>query len=393
MFYVTVKQPPVYHQMTLEELWFGKDEDFVGKYRSNKTNTRTYEVPYISERFKKSLDDERLVQALVRFNEQTEELRSVDRHSLYYEFKIPKKSGGLRKIDAPEAPLMEALRNLKAIFENEFNAMYHTSSFAYVKGRSTIDAVKRHQRNESNWFAKFDLSNFFGSTTLEYTMKMFSKIYPFSELFYEESSKEELRKALELAFLDGGLPQGTPISPLITNIIMIPVDYKLYNAFRKYKEGDEEKYLVYTRYADDFIISSRYGFNCKGVQDFIKSTLESFDAPFTINEKKTRYGSRAGSNWNLGVMLNKDNNITLGYKEKRRLKAMLSTYALDKKNGISWEYGDIKSVLGTISYHRMVEGKENTNMLIESLSQRFGLNIEMEMKKDVGDYTRKGNGV
>jgi len=390
MFYITVKQSPVYHQMTLEELWFGKDEDFVGKYRSNKTNTRTYEVRYISDRFKKCLDTEKLIQTLKKFNEQTDNLRGVDRHSLYYEFKIPKKSGGLRKIDAPEPPLMEALRNLKAIFENEFNAMYHTASFAYVHGRSTIDAVKRHQQNESNWFAKFDLSNFFGSTTLEYTMKMFSMIYPFSELFYDEDSKEELRKALELAFLDGGLPQGTPISPLITNIIMIPIDYKLYNAFRKYEEDGEEKYLVYTRYADDFIISSRYGFSCKGVQDFIKETLSSFGAPFSINEKKTRYGSRAGSNWNLGVMLNKDNNITLGYKERKRFKAMISSYAKDKKNGVTWEYGDIKSALGTISYHRMVEGKENINGLIRALSNKFDIDIESEMKRDVGEYSRNG---
>lgn len=394
MFYVTVKQSPVYHQMTLEELWFGNDDDLGRKYRSNATNTKTYEVQYISERFKKGLDTENLIQSLIKFNEQTADLRSVDRHSLYYEFKIPKKSGGLRKIDAPEAPLMEALRNLKSIFENEFNVLYHTSSFAYVKGRSTIDAVKRHQRNESNWFAKFDLSNFFGSTTLDYTMKMLSMIFPFSELFYEEYAREELRKALELAFLDGGLPQGTPISPLITNTIMIPVDFKLYNAFRKYKDDDEEKYLVYTRYADDFIISSRYDFRCKGVQEFIKTTLASFDAPFQINEKKTRYGSRAGSNWNLGVMLNKDNNITLGHKEKRRFTAMLSSYAMDKKNGVQWEYGDIKSALGTISYHRMVEGKDNVDGLIKTLNKKFDMDIEAEMKKDTGESKKKwGNGI
>ncbi len=325
MTYITIKQPPKYHQMTLEEFLF-EAEIKPQIISPNITNTRTYEVKNINSKRPYGLNIGELIIKLIQFNKSTEELRNKPRKSLYREFYIPKKSGGLRKIDAPEPELMDALRRLKTIFENDFHVLYHTSAFAYIRKRSTIDAVKRHQANESKWFGKYDLSNFFGSTSLEFVLKMFSMIYPFSEIMKHDIGKKELSQALELAFLDGGLPQGTPISPVITNVMMIPIDFKLSNGLREYNN----QHYVYTRYADDFLISSKYTFKFKEIEQFIINTLNNFEAPFTINSKKTRYGSSAGSNWNLGVMLNKDNQITVGHKKKRQSQAMLASYVMDK---------------------------------------------------------------
>lgn len=167
-------------------------------------------------------------------------------------------------------------------------------------------------------------------------------VYPFSEVIKSPYGREELTKALELAFLNGGLPQGTPISPLITNIMMIPVDFKLSNGFRDFNN----QHFVYTRYADDFIISSKQDFDFRDVEKFIIDTLIGFDAPFSINTEKTRYGSRAGRNWNLGVMVNGNNEITVGYKKKRQFQAMLSSYIMDKRNGIEWDRHDIQVMEG-----------------------------------------------
>ena len=283
MTYVTVMQSPRYHQMTLEEFYF-PEKQRATIISPNETNTRTYEVERLSDRLALAVDVPALIASLERFNESTEELRKVPRHELYRTFHIPKKSGGLRKIDAPNDDLMDALRRLKAILENEFGVLYHTSAFAYVRKRSTIDAVKRHQANESKWFAKLDLHNFFGSTTLDFVMKQFSMVYPVSEIVKYPIGEKSLRTALELAFLDGVLPQGTPISPLITNVMMIPIDYKLSNGFRDLGG----KRFVYTRYADDFIISSKFDFRIRDVEDFVIDTLRSFEAPFCLNRTKTR---------------------------------------------------------------------------------------------------------
>lgn len=379
MVYVVVKQPPMFHQMTLEEFLF-QDTAVPVVLNASTTNTRTYEVEQVSPQLarKFNISIEKLIQELEEFNAQTEPLRQKPRRELYYEFYIPKKSGGLRKIDAPEPELMDALRRLKTIFENDFKALYHTSAFAYIKKRSTLDAVKRHQANESRWFGKYDLSNFFGSTTLEFIMEMFSMVYPFSEVAKSPRGAAALEKALELATLDGVLPQGTPVSPLITNIMMIPVDYKLANGLRSFNRQQ----FVYTRYADDFLVSSKYDFDFRAVEQFIVSTLASFEAPFTIKSAKTRYGSSAGKNWNLGVMLNANNQITIGHKKKRQFQAMICSFVLDTQHGNPWPLEDIQRLEGYRNYYRMIEGN-TIDALVKRTGDKYGVDVPNLIKEQM----------
>lgn len=377
MIYITVRQSPIYHQMTLEEYLF-QDYHRTAVINDNTTNTKTYEVDNVSERFTQNLEIDQLISKLEQFNQSTAGLREQERLSLYETFYIPKRSGGLRQINAPKPELMDALRRLKTIFEEDFHALYHTSAFAYVKKRSTVDAVKRHQKNESKWFGKLDLHDFFGSTSIEFVMSMFSMIFPFSAVVEVPAGREALQQALDLAFLNGGLPQGTPISPLITNIMMIPFDFKLTRTLREF----EKQRYVYTRYADDFIISSKFDFDVRAVEKLVVDTLESFGAPFTINASKTRYGSSAGRNWNLGVMLNKDNEITVGHKNKRRLQSMLHNYVTDKRRGVAWEKSDIQTMQGLISYYRMVE-EENIDAIIKHLNEKMNVNVMQLIKEDL----------
>ena len=394
--YIVVRQSPKYHQMTLDEMLFGGFDVPEEPQNANGSNTKTYKVEAVSERFSRTVYVDGLIRKLHIFNESTAELREQPRKSLYHTFHIPKKSGGLRRIDAPNDDLMDALRQLKTIFEVNFHALYHTNAFAYIKGRSTVDAVKRHQLNQSRWFGKFDLHDFFGSTTLDWMMQQFGMIFPFSEVVKSEQGAAELRTALELATFNGGLPQGTPVSPTITNIMMIPIDYELSKVFRKMeferagvmaKEGAEDEApltqrLIYTRYADDFIISSRFSYDINQVQDFLLDTLQRFGAPFSLNTKKTRYGSSAGRNWNLGVMLNKDNDITVGHKRKQQFQSMVHNYILDRQNGNPWDVHDISTLKGYYDYYRMVEPKAMDN-IIEHMNEKLGTNILACIKEDL----------
>jgi hypothetical protein len=117
------------------------------------------------------------------------------------------------------------------------------------------------------------------------------------------------------------------------------------------------------------------------VQAQIVSILSSFDAPFTLNTSKTRYGSSAGRNWNLGVMLNKDNQITIGYKKKKEFKAMLHQFMMDAQSGMMWGVDDVQHLLGLLSYYRMVEG-EAIDKIVSHYSEKFNRNIE-EVAKSI----------
>lgn len=380
MIYFVKKANPKYARMSFEDLWFGNDDRRFGLITANETNTVTYcmtDTPLRLHGASLWQMEYHSKAALTEFCRAHDDLLQAERHELYHTFYVPKSSGGLRRIDAPKAPLMTALRELKMILEKQFKAdhLYHTSAFAYIHGRSTIDCVKKHQKNQSKWFGKFDLHNFFGSTTKEFVMSMLSKIYPFNEVIGSLGGREVLEQALDLCFLDGVLPQGTPISPLITNIMMVPIDYTLEKKLR-------ERGLVYSRYADDFLISSRHPFMFREVEALIRDTLAEFGAPFELNVGKTRYGSAAGANWNFGIMLNKDNQMTIGRKKKKQFESMLTAYAKDRKNGTEWALGDVQQLSGMCSYYKMVEG-ETIDRIIEHISAKQDFRIMEQMKKDL----------
>lgn len=73
MVYITVRQSPIYHQMTLEEYLF-QNYQTPPVVNANIANTRTYEVENVSEHFSSKIGVEALIGKLVRFNNDTAEL-------------------------------------------------------------------------------------------------------------------------------------------------------------------------------------------------------------------------------------------------------------------------------------------------------------------------------
>ena len=134
MEYVVIKLNPAFKQMSFDDLLLMSDVDAKNKYEpaynSEYTSTRTYAVNNVSKHFMSNISVSHLINKIKQLNNTYADLFECDRESLYRTFYIPKKSGGLRRIDAPVDELMNALRNLKTIFENDFKAMYHTSAFA-----------------------------------------------------------------------------------------------------------------------------------------------------------------------------------------------------------------------------------------------------------------------
>lgn len=348
--YITIPQTPRTYQITFEDILNGLEE-LPQSFEYDPTGTITKYVKNIPQSLLNKIHISSFIKTLERFCDQYSEMINMsDKSPLYRSFKIPKRSGGFRQIDAPNPELMRALRELKEIMELQCGALYHTSAHAYVHQRNTVSALKKHQKNESRWFGKFDFSNFFGSTTPEFVLQQLSVIFPFSDILKDIKGREVLTKALSLAFLNGGLPQGTPISPFITNVIMIPIDHTLNKLLR-----EDSHHFVYTRYADDIQISSKWDFKISEVQNLLVSTLEKFNAPFSLNVKKTRYGSTAGRNWNLGLMLNKDNQITVGWRKKKEFEATLFNFCMDYKNNVQWTLEDVYHLLGVWSYNRGIE--------------------------------------
>lgn len=386
MIYVTAKVTENYKQISLEDVMLALLQDkHVRESRTVYTKTITYER--LPKRILAGFDTEKKIELLKAFNRKYQGLLESDLHTHYHRFFIPKKSGGMREINAPDDELMNCLRELKLLLESEFYASSHAAAYAYVKNRSSVDAAKVHQWNKSKWYLKTDISGFFPNTTPKFVWNALSVIYPFCLIMEHKNGREELKKALSLCFLDGGLPMGTPISPMLTNLIMIPFDFEFSKFLRSLQDpanspDGKGRRFAYTRYADDMNISCGIEFDKGFIIRKIEELFRLFGASYIIKDEKTRYGPSYHKNWVLGVMINKDNQITIGYKKKRNFEAMLFNYAKDRKSGTCWPLEQLQYALGLMSYYRMVN-RDSIDGVITRYSQKFGFDIEATMKKDL----------
>lgn len=274
----------------------------------------------------------------------THKYLGMDMSEYYKKFYIPKKSSNeMREINAPVDLLMNDLKIMQSVFQYQLNVLYHNSAYAYVPHRNIKQALEQHTKNNSHWFLKLDIRHFFPSCNLEFVAKQLKKIYPF-----EYYSEDDIKSIIWICFLNNELPQGTPMSPMLTNLIMIPIDY----AINKYAQEND---LVYTRYADDIIISGYKKWDWRKTIEDINNILQTEETPFELKTEKTRFGSSAGRNWNLGLMVNKDNNITVGYRNKKKYKATINTLLTVYASGAPIDRDDLYHFQGITSYYSSIE--------------------------------------
>ena len=375
MYYITVMQHRKPRQLTWEDVI--ADKIVFNDYANDKANTTatlTKKCEIIDKEIKNKVDVKGMIHWLKLFNARYSKLFEADRNTLFHSFKIPKASGGFRPIDEPLEPLMSALRELSIFLSQNCGLLYHTSAFAYIPGRCIVDNNKKHVKNKSNWYLKTDFSGFFPNTNLDFVMKMLSMVFPVSELCADPEGYIELRKALSLNYkFDGTMPQGSPLSPYLTNWIMIPIDFRIFNELAAKK-------IVYTRYADDMLISAEEKFPWQDIVKFIKDVLKEFDAPYEIKKEKTRFGSVKGANWNLGLMCNSNYDITVGYRNKKYFKAALSSFILDTKHHKYWDLEDVNHLRGQLSYYTMIE-PEYFSSIINQQNKKWNVDVKGMFKQ------------
>ena len=284
----------------------------------------------------------------------------------YITFRIPKKSGGYREINAPNDSLRLKQTRINKYLQRVYGSCdHHAAAFAYYKSANTISPLKKHQQNDSKWFLKLDIHDFFGSTTEDFAARMMCLTKEFCN-----TTPASVKLYFSACFKDGVLPQGGITSPILTNIIMIPIDHEISKYCR-------ENRIIYTRYADDMLFSCKSSFSWTALQENVIEIFKMFDAPYVINKKKTRYGSKYGRNWNLGLMLNGKNEITIGHKTKKYLKSALTHICFEHDH---MDESKRYQIAGQIAYYKMIE-TDYINYLIQKYSQKFNFDIDAYLRR------------
>ena len=203
-------------------------------------------------------------------------------------------------------------------------------------------------------------------------MAKIPNVFPFNII--QELIPEHFEKMIDYCLLNNELPQGTNLSPMLTNTLMVEFDVKFTEFCKKHN-------LIYTRYADDMLISGQEKFNFIYVQNVAIAMLRELGYNFTIKKEKTRFGSIKGSNWNLGLMLNKDHQITIGHRKKKLFKAMLNNFIQENllTNNQPWSIIDIQHLAGLYSYYKRIE-PEYIAYVIRQYNNKYNVDVVSALK-------------
>ncbi len=219
---------------------------------------------------------------------------------------VPKKTTGVRLIEAPKQTLKSVQRLiLHGIIDKLPN---HADAFGFVKGRNCLQAANRHAGEAI--VICFDLKDFFPSIGSGRIFGLFRCLgYPHSVARYLTALCTTTTPPRVLARLpfdkrsryrNPHLPQGSPASPALANHVAFALDQRLSALARRLNAN-------YSRYADDLTFS--------GDRHIVETLVQVVpqilrDEGFTANPAKTRVMSQATRQIVTGVVVNRHLNVT-----------------------------------------------------------------------------------
>jgi RNA-directed DNA polymerase len=197
--------------------------------------------------------------------------------------KIPKPDGGVRNLGIPTAVDRLVQQALLEVLQPHFDPYFSEYSFGFRPGRSAQQAVARAQSlvaEGRNWVVDVDLEKFFDRVNHDRLLAQMAKTIA------DKRVLRLIRRFLNAGVLENGLvevidegtPQGGPLSPLLSNIVLDELDKEL-----------ERRGHQFARYADDcnvYVASERAGQRVMAsISSFISKRLK-----LKVNAEKSAVG-------------------------------------------------------------------------------------------------------
>lgn len=254
----------------------------------------------------------------------------------YYSYEIPKRSGGMRKISAPNPALSSVqqwiLDNILCKIEVREVAV------GYRKGKSIVDNAIPHIGKEK--VLKMDLKDFFPSITLNRVWYVFRNCGYTKKISYYLAA---------LCCLDGCLPQGACTSPALSNIIAKRMDARLMGMCAKFN-------ISYTRYADDLTFSGER-LPVRWI-DYVSDIVHN--ERFKVNDEKTKLIRRGAQKVITGISISQDElKIPRKYKRSTRQEVyyVLKYGIINHQEHIGKRFDviEVERLIGKLCYWKSVE--------------------------------------
>jgi len=194
---------------------------------------------------------------------------------------IPKPDGGVRQLGIPTVLDRLIQQAIAQVLTPMFEAVFSPHSYGFRPGRSAHQAVQKSQeyiREGYDWVVDIDLEKFFDRVNHDMLMARVARVVK------DKCVLKLIRAYLESGVMmngvvmetEEGTPQGGPLSPLLSNIMLNDLDREL-----------EERGHKFVRYADDcniYVKTQRAG---ERVLESVKQYLEK-KLKLRVNPKKSK---------------------------------------------------------------------------------------------------------
>ena len=227
---------------------------------------------------------------------------------------IPKANGGMRKLGIPNVQDRLIQQALHQVLSSRWEPRFSNNSYGFRPNRSAHDAIRRARdivMSGRNWVVDIDLKSFFDEVNHDILMRELRKVitdkrllrligrYLTAPMVEKDGTRTKRTK---------GTPQGGPLSPLLANIYLTPLDEEL-----------EKRQLPFTRYADDVAI---YAGSRRAAERILSDIIEWIEAKLKIpvNRDKSKSGKSDDTAY-LGITVHSNGEMEVEAKRVERMKA------------------------------------------------------------------------
>lgn len=158
---------------------------------------------------------------------------------------IPKPNGGTRMLGIPTVLDRTIQQAIVMVIEDAFEPQFSEHSYGFRKSRNAqqaVQAAQQYVKDGHTWVVETDLSKFFDRVNHDILMSRIAKVID------DKPMLKLIRRYLNTGIMENGVvipreegvPQGSPLSPLLSNIMLTELDWEL-----------ERRGLKFCRYADD----------------------------------------------------------------------------------------------------------------------------------------------
>lgn len=267
---------------------------------------------------------------------------------------IPKPNGGMRKLGIPTVVDRLIQQAIHQVLEPVFDRDFSKSSYGFRRGRDAHQAVKQareYVKEGRRWVVDIDLEKFFDRVNHDTLMTRVAR------KVNDKRVLRLIRRYLQAGIMTDGIvtarqegtPQGSPLSPLLSNIMLDDLDKELERRGHKFcRYADDCNIYVQSRLAGERVMKSITQFLERKLRLRVNATKSVVDRPWKL--KFLGYS----------MTMEKKPRMKLARQSIERFKAKLrALFRQGRGRSVQKLIEELNPILrGWINYFRLAEVKD-----------------------------------